>query len=177
MVALVHGTTPTNAMRIAKQGFDDRLSEGVLYGAGIYFTLDFCKALKYSKDRDQEGRCCFLVARVALGHPYMAEGPMRTHRRPPMVDGLDVPHDSVIAAPGIPDRKSAKFLWFPTFSGSKIRPEEVLNSIGFRTFSRPQRHRLGDRRRNIPQQTTIDAVQCHRLLPLGSMLVILWPCH
>ena len=38
------------------------------------------------KGADQQGYCLF-VSRVILGDPFMAEGPMKTHKRPPLVDG------------------------------------------------------------------------------------------
>jgi hypothetical protein len=41
------------------------------------------------------------VSRVILGNPFMAEGPMTTQKKPPLVDGHDVPHDATIARPGI----------------------------------------------------------------------------
>jgi hypothetical protein len=44
-----------------------------------------------------------VVLNMTLRHPFLAEGPMRDHQRPPLVDQHDVPHDSVIARPGIPN--------------------------------------------------------------------------
>ena len=38
------------------------------------------------KGADQQGYCLF-VSRVILGDPFMAEGPMKTRKRPPLVDG------------------------------------------------------------------------------------------
>eukprot|EP00747_Dinoflagellata_sp_TGD_P013648 gnl/TRDRNA2_/TRDRNA2_122737_c0_seq1.p1 gnl/TRDRNA2_/TRDRNA2_122737_c0~~gnl/TRDRNA2_/TRDRNA2_122737_c0_seq1.p1 ORF type:complete len:114 (+),score=10.19 gnl/TRDRNA2_/TRDRNA2_122737_c0_seq1:116-457(+) len=85
------------------QGFDDRLSERDLYGSGIYFTTESCKAAQYCKR--SSGRLCLVVARVLLGHPYLASEPMRGQRRPPLADLHGVPYDSVIARPGIVNGK------------------------------------------------------------------------
>ena len=30
---------------------------------------------------------------------------LSSHQRPPLVDGIDVPHDSIVVQPGIPNRK------------------------------------------------------------------------
>ena len=55
-VLLFHGTTPTKAKDILMQGFDDRLaSKRDLYGQGVYFTTELCKALQYCKDADADG--------------------------------------------------------------------------------------------------------------------------
>ena len=51
--------------------------ESNLYGAGTYFTTHACKAIEYSSKNSDNGPCCLIVARVALGHPYMA--PSREH--------------------------------------------------------------------------------------------------
>merc|ERR1711971_905223 len=84
----------------ANEGFDGRLAGRDLYGAGLYFTMDFCKAATYGMNRSSG---CTILARVVLGHPYMATGPMKSHKRPPIAEPHGVPHDSVIARPGIPN--------------------------------------------------------------------------
>lgn len=43
-----------------------------------------------------------ILVRVVLGHPFVAEGPLPPDAGPPEVPGCGVPHDSVIAPPGIP---------------------------------------------------------------------------
>ena len=43
-VFLLHGTTQHNANHIMKQGFDASLCSRGLYGRGVYFTTDSCKA-------------------------------------------------------------------------------------------------------------------------------------
>merc|ERR1712129_300913 len=37
-VLLLHGTTAEKALKICRQGFDDRMAGRHLYGRGIYFT-------------------------------------------------------------------------------------------------------------------------------------------
>ena len=99
-VLLFHGTE--SADHIVQQGFDERLFERGLYGRGIYFTTDACKALQYSGHGPNH---CVILARVLLGHPFEACGPMKTHERPPIAKGYGVPHDSTVARPGIPNGK------------------------------------------------------------------------
>ena len=96
---LLHGTE--HAESIVKQGFDDRLSTRNLYGRGVYFTTDSCKAEQYCGNPGAPGFRTIIVARVLLGHAFLAEGPMETHQRPPPVNGTSIPHDSTIARPGI----------------------------------------------------------------------------
>lgn len=98
-VLLLHGTTPDSAKQIATQGFDDRLAGRDLYGSGLYLTTDFCKAAQYCKG----ATLCLFVARATLGHPHLATGPMNTHKRPPIAEPYGVPHDCIIAKPGIPN--------------------------------------------------------------------------
>jgi len=103
-VLLLHGTTEDNAMCVVREGFDDRLSHRHLYGRGIYLTTDPCKAMEYCNDGPIK---CILVARVILGHPFLADGPMKNSDRPPEVTHLPgIRHDSVIARPGIKNGKS-----------------------------------------------------------------------
>ena len=45
-----------------------------LHGHGIYFTVDACKAHQFCDD-GAEG--CMILARVVLGHPFFATGPIR----------------------------------------------------------------------------------------------------
>ena len=99
---LLHGTEEkNNVIHIAQQGFDERFNKGHFYGRGIYLTSEACKAVHHGHES------CVVVARVLLGYPYMAKGPMRDAPRPPDVE-LDKPGDSTIVTPGIPrdDRKS-----------------------------------------------------------------------
>ena len=88
-----------------RQGFDERLSDRGLYGRGVYFTTDPCKAVQYCDNHPPDRVHCVVLARVILGHPFFAQGPMQTHERPPQVPGHDVTHDSTVARPGIPNGK------------------------------------------------------------------------
>ena len=98
-----HGTTTARTQHIMRQGFDERLCSRGLYGRGVYFTRESCKALQYCDEgRDR----CLILARVLLGDLFWAKGPMRTHKRPPEVDGHGLPHDSIIVRRGIPHGKS-----------------------------------------------------------------------
>jgi len=100
-VVLLHGCHLDIAEKIARQGFDERMCKRCFYGHGVYLTTDFCKALQYC---DPGPSKCILVARVILGHPYFAKGAMDARDRPPEAEGHGVPHDSIIARPGIPRR-------------------------------------------------------------------------
>lgn len=111
---LFHGTTEDKLQLITEQGFDERLCTGGLYGRGVYFTTDFCKAAQYCGDGPVR---CVILARVLLGHPFLASGPMESHERPPQVDGITALHDSTIARPGIQNdrrrgqRRSVQVHW------------------------------------------------------------------
>merc|ERR1712187_1056334 len=84
-----------------KQGFDERLTQRKLYGRGVYFTSDACKAAKYCG----MGGGCLIVARVLLGQAFFADRPMPDLERPPEIQGQGVPHDSVVAQPGVPRKR------------------------------------------------------------------------
>jgi len=129
-VLLFHGTKASKVEDIMKEGFDHRLSSGRnLYGLGLYFTPDACKVLQYCKDGDGNGRHCIIMARCTLGNPYFAQGPMKTHKRPPR-SKHDVPHDSIIARRGIPNEtKHGRQLHVEvvTPDGSQTYPELLIH--------------------------------------------------
>lgn len=90
---LWHGTRYSNIDAILKEGLDEHLSrmEG-LYGAGIYFSDEACKALQYS-DR---GPHYLLFCRVVLGKPYYTKNTLPSMRslkelksRPGLLERLD----------------------------------------------------------------------------------------
>ena len=56
------------------QGFDDRVNRRGPYGAGVYLSVDACKAFQYC-EVSRSGELELVVARAILGHPYMATGP------------------------------------------------------------------------------------------------------
>ena len=68
------------------------------YGRGVYFTTDSCKG---SQNCDTGDERILILARVLLGHPFLAEGPVQSHERPLLIEGWEVPYDSTIARPGI----------------------------------------------------------------------------
>ena len=76
---LFHGTLHEHVDSICEGGFDERVSklEG-LYGGGVYFAEDSCKAHQYAK----RGGCVFLC-RVVLGDVYYTKSKMAGVRRPP----------------------------------------------------------------------------------------------
>ena len=85
---LLHVTDPKTAESIVKQGFDDRLCSRCLYGRGVYFTTEPCKAVQYCGNAGNPGGRTMILARVLLGHPFLAEGPMETHQRPSLQQTL-----------------------------------------------------------------------------------------
>ena len=135
---LLHGTTFANAAKIVEQGFDARLSRlGGLYGAGVYFTDETCKALQrhYAKpDLSRGGQQCLLVCRVTLGHVYKATRGLREDalRRAPLVSGpglrrKGLPHDSVFADPqAILPPAVQCHREFVVYEGGQVYPEYVV---------------------------------------------------
>eukprot|EP00435_Cladocopium_sp_Y103_P065565 s203_g27.t1 len=105
-VLLIHGTTQDKVDQIANFGFDERLArENGLYGQGVYFTDQSCKSFQYSGAKKQNAGC-LIIARVILGHPCEAQGPMRNLKVEPPIDENNPSKGrchSVIARPGIPN--------------------------------------------------------------------------
>jgi len=97
-VLLLHGTSSQTAMRVARHGFDERLSHRGRYGRGVHLTSDGCKAAQLC-----EGRGCIIISRVTVGHPFIVKGPVVSFDHPPEVKNCDHSplHDSIIAQPGI----------------------------------------------------------------------------
>jgi len=94
-----HGTNAGTASKIAQFGFDERFSDG-MYGFGLYFTPDACKALQYSHE-DESGICTLLLSRVLVGNPYYTQRTCRDIRHPPeKCEDTGLLFDSVIARPG-----------------------------------------------------------------------------
>merc|ERR1712151_1025441 len=73
-----------------------------LYGRGVYFTTDSCKAQQYCGNGSDR---TIILARVLLGHPYITSGPLHSHDRPPIIEAHGVPYDSTLARPGTPKGK------------------------------------------------------------------------
>jgi len=133
---LWHGTRYSNIDAILKEGLDEHLSrmEG-LYGAGIYFSDEACKALQYS-DR---GPHYLLFCRVVLGKPYYTKNTLPSMRslkelksRPGLLETPDAAgHDSLIVNPGPVQNhpsKSGKQVHreFVIFDGAAVYPEYVV---------------------------------------------------
>jgi hypothetical protein len=92
-----HGTTYEIAMKIAEEGFDERLSGG-LYGYGLYFTPQSCKAEQYAPE-NAEGKRYIIIARVVLGRISYAQASNSNQRVPPdSSDGLKA--HCLVANPG-----------------------------------------------------------------------------
>ena len=71
-VYLFHGTSLENAKLITQDGFDIRKARNGLYGRGVYFAEETCKAHQYTKRiHDETGNIfCMLYCRVVLGNTY-----------------------------------------------------------------------------------------------------------
>ena len=130
-ILLIHGTTKDRIDQIATFGFDERLArESGLYGQGVYFADQSCKSLQYS------GACwgntgCFIIARVILGHPFDAPGPLKSLKVEPLVDPTNPCKGrchSVIAHPGIPTGGQKQVhREFVLFNGTQAYPEMIVN--------------------------------------------------
>merc|ERR1712039_802380 len=95
---LFHGTDASTAGKIARFGFDERFSKG-MYGYGLYFTPDACKALQYSEE-DDFGIHTLLLSRVIVGDPHYTQTSCPDIRHPPeKCADTGVLYDSVVANP------------------------------------------------------------------------------
>lgn len=101
-ILLYHGTTPRNAVHVARAGFDERVSKAGLFGHGIYFTEESSKADDYMIP-DENGVCWMLITKVAMGHYMKATSKCEGIRRPPCRKRCTLPHcdhsryDSILA--------------------------------------------------------------------------------
>jgi hypothetical protein len=125
-----HGTTPDFVEPIAQRGFDERLAHLTgLFGAGVYFAEQSCKAFRYSGNGPVR---CILLTRVLLGNPFYATGPMRSIRRPPLLDPNDPQqglYDSIVAEVGTPTGKANSDMEhrvFVLFEGKQAYPEMAV---------------------------------------------------
>ena len=132
-ILLLHGTTQDKIEQIASFGFDERLArENGLYGQGVYFTDQSCKGLQYS-GANYGHTGCFIVARVILGHPINAVGPLKSLKVEPLVDQTNPCKGrchSVIAHPGIPNGKGMQkqvHREYVLFNGAQAYPEFIVN--------------------------------------------------
>merc|ERR1719191_920467 len=82
-VLLWHGTKSCNIELIAKTGFDERVCRlSGMFGAGLYFAQDSCKAGQYA-EKDDKGSHWFFLSRVLLGQPYYASQALKDIRKAP----------------------------------------------------------------------------------------------
>ena len=130
-VLLIHGTTQDKIDQIANFGFDERLvRERGLYGQGVYFTDQSCKSFQYSGAKWQSSGC-FIIARLILGHPYHAPGPLKNLKVEPMVDPSNPAKGrchAVIAQPGAPTNGQKQVhREFVLFNGAQAYPEMIVN--------------------------------------------------
>jgi len=72
---LFHGTSPSGALGIIKEGFDmrkNRTQDELLFGPGAYFAEAASKFDEYAKADEFSGMCAVLVCRVLCGEMYVA---------------------------------------------------------------------------------------------------------
>ena len=131
-ILLIHGTTQDKIDQIASFGFDERLArESGLYGQGVYFTDQSCKSFQYSGAKRQDSGC-LIIARVILGHPCEARGPLKQLKVEPLVDPTNPCKGrchSVIAHPGIPNGNGMQkqvHREFVLFNGAQAYPEMIV---------------------------------------------------
>ena len=83
---LFHGTGDFEvAKSIATEGFDNRVSNGGLYGRGTYFAAQTCKSAQYATadglaKASPQMLGTMLIARVAVGDPYYAQSGLTVSR-------------------------------------------------------------------------------------------------
>ena len=99
-----HGTSSGVANIIVRHGFDERVAAlSGLYGAGVYFANQSCKAGQYTA-ASYSGEKILLIARVTLGDPYYATSNRSQERRPPDRNSFawskGLTYDSVVANSG-----------------------------------------------------------------------------
>ena len=138
---LLHGTGNGTVEAIAEQGFNERFSRNGLYGDGIYFAEQSCKANRYSDaahyDRKHEGfQGCLIVTRVALGECFETTQQRPGERMAPLRNEADLTlgtFDGVVFNPdareasgsahriGMPQTQEHRE--FVIFDGSRAYPE------------------------------------------------------
>eukprot|EP00812_Abedinium_dasypus_P011116 NODE_4695_length_649_cov_254.752525.p1 GENE.NODE_4695_length_649_cov_254.752525~~NODE_4695_length_649_cov_254.752525.p1 ORF type:complete len:168 (+),score=55.49 NODE_4695_length_649_cov_254.752525:3-506(+) len=146
-ILLWHGLHPDDVVHVAHNGLDDRFSDlKNFYGAGSYFTDQWCKALQYSRAAGcsiRKKRCrnkfrcacpgpkVALLCRVLLGEPYMAKQSdnLKGQRHPPFRDAENqILYDSVIVEPQWMQctQKQQQHREFVLFDRRSIYPEHIV---------------------------------------------------
>lgn len=145
-----HGTSPNRDLikALAKQGLDPRVvGENNMYGAGIYFSSNACKAMQYTNPQDRDRRLktlgpesrFLLICRVILGEPFYPNGRVSGDmRRPPCDRGCQTTctHsrscDSVVANPGVANSGRQHHQEFVVFDRGQVYPEFIIEFSGQR---------------------------------------------
>jgi hypothetical protein len=78
---LCHGTDVATAKKIKCFGYDKQFCKGI-YGDGLYFTPDSCKALRYATPEDDRVRT-LILARVLVGDPCFTTETLSHERHAP----------------------------------------------------------------------------------------------
>ena len=119
---LLHGVKGAGAVMdaICEDGFDARIANSRgLYGAGIYFTDQACKALQYAEPDDQG--CRYIIySRVTLGRAFATNAQMQNERRPPLG------YDSVVANSHVANYGKQKHREFVVYDGRQAYPEFII---------------------------------------------------
>ena len=104
---LLHGTSWHSADSIVQTGFDNRICQRGMYGAGVYFASAGCKSHQYTC-AEHFHSCCgcdrertLIIARVALGDAALATETRYHERRPPVRSNSSGTHDSIVVHPGL----------------------------------------------------------------------------
>eukprot|EP00435_Cladocopium_sp_Y103_P053897 s611_g17.t1 len=131
---LLHGTKTFDIAKIiATEGFDNRVCRDGFYGKGTYFAAQSCKSAQYATDCGFHQKAShhllgtILLARVAIGDPFYAQGLCQDCSRPPEKNGVRA--DSIIARPGIPNGLAGavqSHMEVVTFDPAQVYPEFIL---------------------------------------------------
>ena len=96
-----------NVQAIALYGFDHRVTRRGLYGDDTYFASQACKSHQYTCGKKGHANGCrcavtrtVILARVALGDPFLTRATMPEARRPPKRHSSGALYDSVLVNPG-----------------------------------------------------------------------------
>lgn len=114
---LWHGTKPGFTNMITQDGFDERVTnlEG-MFGAGLYFAEDSCKAGQYAS-KDTRGSHWLILSRVLLGCVHHTCEPMPRIRRAP------ASCDSVVFSPNHTVGHHREFVTYDRF---QAYPEYIV---------------------------------------------------
>jgi len=145
-IFLWHGLPAENVPMVANAGLDERIANCKgLYGAGIYLTDHWCKALQYSragncsirhKKCGEKFRCnCVgpkrvLICRALMGEIYYVKptDQLKGQRRPPERPGAGpgMVYDSVIAKPNVANFHDQEHYEMVLFDRKSVYPEWIV---------------------------------------------------